>query len=124
LREFSEPPNLNLNEGVRAMRTEMENKNLYPPIFLTYPLYDDSVKVVLFNEEQPTEWEKIKKYLEENKYINNKIARDISGITQNYKMSRLLRKWTDQGFLTVVTSENNAPKYTKYKLSNKNELDK
>ena len=124
LREFSEPPNLNLNEGVRAMRIEMENKNLYPPIFLTYPLYEDSVKVVLFNEEQPTEWEKVKKYLEENKYINNKIARDISGITQNYKMSRLLRKWTDQGFLTVVTSENNAPKYTKYKLSNKNELDK
>lgn len=78
----------------------------------------------MFNEEQPTEWEKIKKYLEENKYINNKTARDISGITQNYKMSKLLRKWTDQGFLVVITSENNAPKYTKYKLSNKNELDK
>lgn len=61
LREFPKPPNFNLNEGVKAMRAEMEKQNLYPPIFFIYPLYKDSVKVVLFNEDQPTEWEKVKK---------------------------------------------------------------
>lgn len=49
LREFPSPPNLDQNEGVRAMRNEMSACNLYPPIFLTYPVYQDSVKVVLLN---------------------------------------------------------------------------
>jgi len=122
LREFPEPPNLNLNEGVQSMRSEMEKQNLYPPIFFTYPLYEDSVKVVLFNEDQPTEWEKIKKYLEKNKYINNKISRDISGVVQAYKMSRLLRKWTDKGLIIKIEAESKNPKDTKYKLSNIDEM--
>lgn len=33
LREFPDPPNLDRNEGVRAMRAEMERNNLYPPSF-------------------------------------------------------------------------------------------
>ena len=32
------------------MRQVMTAINLYPPIFLTYPLPQDAVKVVLFNE--------------------------------------------------------------------------
>ena len=37
LREFPSPPNLDQNEGARAMRAEMKAQNLYPPIFWTYP---------------------------------------------------------------------------------------
>ncbi len=33
LREFPDPPNLDQNEGVRAMRQAMSLANLYPPIF-------------------------------------------------------------------------------------------
>lgn len=122
MREFPEPPNLNLNEGVRSMRSEMEKQNLYPPIFFTYPLYEDSVKVVLFNEDQLTEWEKVRKYLERNKYIDNKIARDISGIVQVYKMSRLFKKWVDKGLIIKIEAESKNPRDTKYKLSNINEM--
>ena len=122
LREFPEPPNLNLNEGIRSMRSEMEKQNLYPPIFFTYPLYEDSIKVALFNEEQPTEWEKVKKYLEKNKYIDNKVARDISGIVQVHKMSRLLKKWTDKGLIIKIEAESKNPRDTKYKLSNIDEM--
>jgi hypothetical protein len=60
------------------MRNEMEKYNLYPPIYLTYPILEDSVKVVLFNEEIQSEWEKVKIYLKKNKYITNKIARVIT----------------------------------------------
>lgn len=122
MREFPEPPNLNLNEGVRSIRSEMEKQNLYPPIFFTYPLYEDSVNVVLFNEDQPTEWEKIRKYLEKNKYIDNKVARDISGIVQVHKMSRLLRKWSDKGLIIKIEAESKNPRDTKYKLSNIDEM--
>ena len=54
------------------------------------------------------------------KYINNKKAREITGIVQNYQMSMLFRKWLSQGFLEMVDSK--APRYTKYKLSDKDEL--
>lgn len=122
LREFPEPPNLNLNEGVRSMRSEMEKQNLYPPIFFTYPLYEDSVKVVLLNEDQPTEWEKVKKYLEKNKYIDNKTARDITGVVQLHAMSRFLRKWTEKGLLLKIEAKSKSPRDTKYKLSNIDEM--
>jgi ATP-dependent DNA helicase RecG len=120
LREFSDPPNLDRNEGVRAMRSEMHKQNLFPPIFFTYPNLEDSVDVILFNEERPNEWEKVYEYLKSNKYINNKQARDITGIVQRDKMSRLLKKWLEQGLLAVISS--NAPKFTKYKLQDKDEF--
>lgn len=122
LREFPEPPNLDLNEGVRAMRSEMNRRNLYPPIFQTYPTLEDSIKVVLFNEEQPTEWEKIKKYLEKNKYINNETAREITGEVQVYKISKMFKKWTDQGLLIKINADSKNFRFTKYKLSNSKEL--
>jgi hypothetical protein len=104
------------------MRSEMHKQNLFPPIFFTYPNLEDSVNVILFNEERPSEWEKVYKYLKTNKYINNQQARDIIGIVQIDKMSRLFKKWTQQGLLDVVMSKGKAPKYTKYKLPNKDEL--
>lgn len=122
LREFPEPPNLDLNEGVRSMREQMKSQNLYPPIFITYPAYEDSVNVVLFNENQPSEWEKIREYLEKNKYINNKTARIITGELQVYKVSRLFRRWVDKGLLLKIVAESKNPRDTKYKLSNAEEL--
>ena len=122
LREFPDPPNLDRNEGVQAMRNEMHKQNLYPPIFFTYPNLEDSVDVILLNEERPNEWEKIYDYLKDNKYINNQKAREITSIVQTDKMSKLFKKWVQQGLLDMVMSNGNAPKYTKYKLQNKDEL--
>lgn len=122
LREFPDPPNLDRNEGIHAMRNEMHKQNLFPPIFFTYPNLEDSVDVVLFNEERPSEWEKVFEYLKDNKYINNQKAREITDIIQIDKMSKLFKKWVQQGLLEVVISKGKAPKYTKYKLPNKDEL--
>lgn len=117
LREFPSPPNLDQNEGVRAMREEMSVKNLYPPIFLTYPLYQDSVKVVLLNEHRPTEWEKLSAYLVENKYISNEQARKITGVVQRDKMSYMLRRWVEQGLLIQILPPTGFKKGTRYKLN-------
>ncbi|OOP56280.1 MAG: hypothetical protein AYP45_09440 [Candidatus Brocadia carolinensis] len=113
LREFPSPPNLDENEGVRAMRKEMAGENLYPPIFLTYP---DSIKVVLFNEHQASEWEKISAYLRENKYITNEQARNVTAIVQRDKMSYMLRRWVEQGLLIPIKPPSGFKKGTKYKL--------
>jgi len=122
LREFPEPPNLDRNEGVRAMRSEMRKHKLFEPIFFTYPDLEDSVDVILLNEERPNEWERVYEYLKNNKYINNQKAREITGIIQRDKMSKLFNKWSQQGLLEKVMSRGKAPKYTKYKLPNRDEL--
>lgn len=113
LREFPSPPNLDENEGVRAMRKEMASENLYPPIFLTF---SDSIKVVLFNEHQASEWEKISTYLRENKYITNELARKLTAVIQRDKMSYKLKRWVEQGLLMQIKPPSGFRKGTKYKL--------
>lgn len=122
LREFPEAPNLDRNEGVQAMRNEMHKNNLYPPIFLTYPYINDSVRVILLNEEQPSEWDKIREYLENNRYINNATAREITGVVQTYAMTRLFKKWVNNNLVIKIETKNK--KDTKYKLYSKDELGK
>ncbi len=124
LREFPSPPNLDQNEGVRAMRSEMAAQNLYPPIFLTYPLYQDFVKVILLNEYRPSEWEKISSYLKENKYITNEKAREVTGVVQRDKMAKMLKNWAKQGLLIQIVPPSGYFKGTKYKLPDSPEVKK
>jgi predicted HTH transcriptional regulator len=115
LREFPEPPNLDRNEGVRAMRKEMDRSNLYPPIFFTYPHLNDSVRVVLFNTIRATEWDKVSYYLtHKEKYVTNEIVRKIIDNPDIFKVSRLLKKWVEQGLLIKIYT--GAKKTVKYRL--------
>lgn len=115
LREFPNPPNLDRNEGVRAMRAEMDRSNLYPPIFFTYPNLDDAVRVVLLNSIKATEWDKVAAYLKnKEKYVTNEKVREIVGNPDTSKVSRLLRKWVLQGLL--LRSESGSKKNTRYRL--------
>jgi ATP-dependent DNA helicase RecG len=122
LREFPENPNFDRNEGVQAMRNEMKSHNLYDPIFITYPIFEDSVRVTLLNERKQDEWEKVRYYLVKNRYITNSEARGITGIIQAHTMSRLLRTWVSKGLLIKIAHENGSEKLTKYKLVNAENL--
>ncbi|MDR0463074.1 MAG: putative DNA binding domain-containing protein [Pseudomonadales bacterium] len=122
MREFPIPPNFDQNEGVVAMRNEMVAQGLYPPMFITYPYLSDSVRVVLFNEHISTEWEKVKSYLHDNRYITNQIGREITGVVQKDKMYKLFKKWTDQGFLLKI-NPTGSKKDVKYKLSAKSDFE-
>jgi ATP-dependent DNA helicase RecG len=115
LREFPDPPNLDMNEGIRAMRSSMEAQKLYPPVFVTYPFLQDSVRVVLFNTTAPTEWEKVSHYLSKReKYVTNETVRDITSNPDTSKVSRLLKRWVDQGLLVKI--DTGAKRTVKYRL--------
>lgn len=115
LRGFPYPPNLDRNEGVRAMRAEMNKHNLYPPIYITYPIIKDSVCCMLLNAVRASEWDKLFSYLSENaKYVVNEDVRKIIGNEDTVKVSRLLKKWVDQGLLTRI--DTGAKKTAKYRL--------
>lgn len=121
LREFPDPPNLDQNEGVRAMRQAMNLANLYPPIFFTYPDLQDAIRVVLFNEKAPTEWDKISHYLTTNKYIGNKEAREILHLSDTVKVSRLFNRWVKQGVLTKIEPRTGAKRNVRYRLPSSDE---
>lgn len=123
LREFPSPPNLDQNEGVKAIQHEMISNNLYPAVYWTYPVYEDSVEIGLFNELRPSEWDKVKEYLAQHKYINNQKAREITNVSQVHTMSRLLSKWTSAGLLTKIEPKSGSTKLIRYKLSNADDLD-
>lgn len=116
LREFPEPPNLDQNEGVRAMRATMQSANLYPPIFWTYPRLQDGVRVILFNEQTSTEWDKISDYLSKNKYITNAEARHLLHTEDTVKMSKRFNIWVRRGLLTKITPRTGAKRNVKYRL--------
>lgn len=124
LREFPSPPNLDQNEGVRAMRSEMKSQNLYPPIFWTYPHLQDAVRVILLNEKISTEWEKVNHHLREHKYITNEEARKATGIIQRDKMAKMLKSWTKHGSLVQIIPLSGYVRGTKYKLPDTTELPK
>jgi len=114
LREFPEPPNLDQNEGVPAMRSAMKAQSLYPPLFLPT---DDSVRVVLLNEIESTEWEKLEDYLSRHRYVGNEKAREITGIVQAQEMTRRFGQWVRQGLLVRVPSDMNVRRNVRYKLA-------
>lgn len=116
LREFPSPPNLDQNEGVRAMRSEMKAQKLYPPIFWTYPNLQDAVRVVLLNEKVVSEWERVNFYLSKYKYITNEAARKITGIVQRDKMAKILKNWVKRGLLIQIIPPSGYVKGTKYRL--------
>ncbi len=124
LREFPSPPNLDQNEGVRAMRNEMDAQNLYPPIFWTYPHIQNAVRVILLNEKRASEWEKVNFFFQKHKYITNAEAREVTKITQRDKMSKMLKKWVEQGLLLQIKPSPGYMKGYKYKLANASELSK
>lgn len=123
LREYPNRPNLDQNEGVKAMRAEMKSQKLYPPIFITYPHLKDSVRVVLINEVVATEWQKVSDYLEKNKYISNADARKITGTEQRDKMTQIFKKWVEQKLLVQIKPKSGYVKETKYRLPNNNEIE-
>lgn len=121
LREFPDPPNLDQNEGVKAMRQTMKTANLYPPIFWTYPNLQDSVRVILFNEQAPSEWDKVSDYLINNKYITNSQARGILNTGDTVKVSKRFNRWVKQGLLTKITPRTGAKRNVRYRLPTSDE---
>ena len=116
LREFPDPPNLDQNEGVKAMRQTMMTANLYPPIFWTYPRLQDAVRVIFFNGKAPSEWDKVSDYLIRNKYINNTEARKILRVEDTGKVSKFFNRWVRQGSLTKIVPRTGAKRNVRYRL--------
>ena len=102
LNRFQTAPNLDIGEGVDRMFKVMKEQNLYEPLFFPATARPNTVLLLLFNLHKIEYWDTVSKYLDENYRIINKKAREITGVNDVLKMSRLLRGWVEKGFLEKV----------------------
>ena len=114
LNRFNNPPNLDIGEGVDRMFKTMQENNLYDPIYEPANTQPNSVLLHLLNIHKIEYWDTVSNYLDEKEVITNSEARRITGIKDTLKMSRLLKKWTDQKLLKQIGKSKN----TYYKKSN------
>lgn len=102
LNRFQAAPNLDIGEGVDRMFRVMKEQNLYEPLFFPPTLRPNTVLLLLLNMHKIEYWDTVSKYLDENYRIINKKAREITGVDDVLKMSRLLRGWVEKGLLERI----------------------
>ncbi|NCU32545.1 MAG: hypothetical protein EOM23_06355 [Candidatus Moranbacteria bacterium] len=102
LNRFADAPNLDIGEGVNRMFEIMRQQNLYEPLYAPQRVSPHSVLLVLFNLERIEYWDIVNKFLETNYRITNQQARQITGVKDTLKMSRLLKMWVDKGLLEKI----------------------
>ena len=106
LRDFPNPPNLDAGEGVRMMFGTMHETGLYPPHYDTRPNIErESVILSLFNENLPTLWEQVSRYIDQHGSIGNAEVRQLLGSENVLGASKLIREWVERGLLIVTNPE-------------------
>ncbi|MDO8609645.1 MAG: putative DNA binding domain-containing protein [bacterium] len=104
LNRFKFAPNLDIGEGVDRMFKVMAKSNLYEPLYMPTSLRPNSVLLFLFNLVKIEYWDTVSKYLDNNYKITNKNARQITGIVDAYKVSKLFKLWVNKNLLDKVES--------------------
>ena len=102
LNRFQAAPNLDIGEGVDRMFKVMKEQNLYEPLFFPPTLRPNTVLLLLLNMHKIEYWDTVSKYLDENYRVTNRKAREITGVHDVLKMSRLLRGWVDKDLLEKI----------------------
>lgn len=102
LNRFKSAPNLDIGEGVDRMFKVMMEHNLYEPLYFPPYMRPNSVLLFLLNLQRIEYWDTVSKYLNEHYSITNSKAREITGVNDTIKMSRLLKLWVSKGLLEKV----------------------
>ena len=102
LNRFQAAPNLDIGEGVDRIYQVMRENNLYEPIYAPVSRRPNSVLLTLFNLQKIDYWDTVSNYLDDNYRINNQTAREITGIADSSKVSRMLAAWANKGLIEKV----------------------
>jgi len=104
LNRFNAGPNLDIGEGVDRIFQVMKENNLYEPIYFPASKRPNSVELHLFNMQRIDYWDTVGNYLDDNYRINNQTTREITGIQDSSKVSRLLKQWVNKGLIEKIDS--------------------
>jgi ATP-dependent DNA helicase RecG len=113
LNRFQTAPNLDIGEGVDRMFKVMKEKNLYEPLYFPPTIRPNTVLLLLLNIHKIEYWDTVSKYLDKNYRVTNKTAREITGVHDVLKMSRLLRGWVEKELLEKISKTKKDSYYRK-----------
>jgi ATP-dependent DNA helicase RecG len=99
INKFPNPPNKDVGEGLNTAFSAMREMKLKPPVIAQDGGY---VQVVLKHEPMATPEEIIVQYLQENKQITNRIARNLCFIGSENKMKGILQRLVKKGLIELV----------------------
>lgn len=99
LNKFPDPPNKDVGEGLNTAFAKMHELGLKDP---QIEERDNDVLVVIRHEALASPEESIMKYLEANKTIKNKKARDVANVRMDYQMKEIFRRMQEKGLIEQV----------------------
>ncbi|CAO3453687.1 ATP-dependent DNA helicase RecG [Azospirillum argentinense] len=103
LARYRIPPNKDLGEGLNTAFQKMKEWRLADPVLLEVGNY---VKVVIAHTPLATAEELVLEYLQSNKIIKNKLARELTGIHSENQMKDVFYRLRDQGLIERVPGKN------------------
>jgi ATP-dependent DNA helicase RecG len=105
LNKFPDPPNKDVGEGLNTAFAKMKELGLKEPVI---DERDADVLVVIRHEALASPQEAIMTYLESNPSINNRRARELTGVRMDYQMKSIFGSMEDAGMIERVPGTNTA----------------
>ncbi|QNN21479.1 hypothetical protein HED60_04060 [Planctomycetales bacterium ZRK34] len=99
LNKFPDPPNKDVGEGLNTAFAAMHKLGLKQPEIIEN---ENSVLVIIKHEPLASPQEAIMDYLETHETINNRTARKITHITQDYRVKNMFAKMALSGMIEQV----------------------
>ena len=99
LNKFPNTPNKDIGEGLRTAIISLHKIGLRDPVFVEK---GNNVLVIIKHEKMATAEEAIMDYLLKNNTINNREARQIIHISENYRIKRIFARMVKAGFIERV----------------------
>ncbi|MGA8312039.1 MAG: ATP-binding protein [Terriglobales bacterium] len=93
LNKFKDPPNRDVGEGIKTATEAMTKKGLEKP---TFSEVGNSFVVTIKHEKLATAELAIMEYLENHETINNRQARQITFINEDWKVKSIFRKMEEK----------------------------
>lgn len=110
LNKFVPPPNRDVGEGIKTATEAMTKVGLEKP---TFSEVGNSFVVTIKHEKLATAELAIMEYLDTHETINNKQARKITYITEDWKVKGIFRKMEDKGM--IIQLQKKTTSNTKYR---------
>jgi ATP-dependent DNA helicase RecG len=112
LNKFKDPPNRDVGEGIKTATEAMTSKGLEKP---TFSEVGNSFVVTIKHEKLATAELAIMEYLETHQTINNKQARQITFINEDWKVKSIFRKMEEKRMIKQLQKKTTSnTKYRKW----------
>jgi ATP-dependent DNA helicase RecG len=98
LNRFPNAPNLDIGEGVKRMFEAMRQAGLADPVY-EVPADRYVVRLTLYDRQRDSLWDQVEQWLDQQGQVTNQEVRQLTGIQDRVRVSRLLQSWVERGWL-------------------------